>query len=41
MIETKAKVPMTTKNFGHMYLKKTLASFTLTSSLIAGAINAD
>ena len=33
--------PITIKNIGHIYLKKTAASFVLINLFIAGAINID
>ena len=37
----KLKNPIIKKNFGHIYLKNILASFTLISLLIEGAIRKD
>ena len=39
--EAKLNVPISKKNFGHICLKKVLASFFLSNLLMLGAINMD
>jgi len=41
MKETKLNIPISKKNFGHIYLRKVLASFFLSTLLMLGAINMD
>lgn len=41
MKETKLNIPISKKNFGHIYLRKVLASFFLSTLLTLGAINMD
>ena len=41
MKETKLNIPISKKNFGHIYLRKVLASFFFNTLLMLGAINMD